>query len=172
MNIYTALARKTIQLYLTKNKLPDLKKVSPQLLNKRRGCFVSIHNKSDHALRGCIGTILAVYKNLAAEIASNAVAAAIGDPRFAPVAKEEIDNLEISVDVLSDPEPIDSEKMLNPKKYGAIVKSPDGRTGLLLPDIEGVETVKEQIAICRQKAGINNNEPILLYRFTVERHRE
>lgn len=171
MDIYVNLARKTIKEYL-KNKCPiDTKEIPSELLRSRAGCFVSIHQKKDHLLRGCIGTILPACKNLGAEIISNAVAAC-QDPRFEPVAAEEFDNLDIQVDVLSEPEPIASEKSLNPKKYGVIVKTADGRTGLLLPDIEGIDESHYQIALARQKAGIGNTEPIYLYRFTVCRHKE
>lgn len=105
------LARDTIKMYLTKNKLPDTKRTAVELLNCKAGCFVSLHTK-DGNLRGCIGTISPVYKNLAAEIISNAIAASQHDPRFEPVRIDEIDDLDINVDVLNPPEPIDSEKGL------------------------------------------------------------
>lgn len=171
MDIYVDLARKTIKSYLIKEELPDLKDLPVELLNKRAGCFVSLHTK-DGNLRGCIGTIIPVYKNLAAEIIANAVSASQHDPRFSPVTIDELDDLEINVDVLNPPEPIDSENDLDIKKYGVIVATPDGRDGLLLPDIEGIDNVTQQISIARQKAGIAPDEKISLYRFTVERHNE
>ena len=169
MDIYTQLARDTIRMYLTQNKLPDTKNAPFDLLKKRAGCFVSLHKK-DGELRGCIGTIEPVYKNLAAEIIANAVAASQHDPRFPAVKFDELDNLKINVDVLNPPEPIASEKDLDIKKFGVIVRAPDGRDGLLLPDIEGVDDIESQIAIARQKAGIAPDEKISLFRFTVERH--
>lgn len=166
MDEYVKLARETIKMYLTKHQLPK----TLNLPNKRAGCFVSLHTK-DGNLRGCIGTIEPYYKNLAGEIVANAVAAATHDPRFEPVKIEELDNLDINVDVLNPPEPIKSEKDLDVKKYGVIVRAPDGRDGLLLPDIEGVDNVQQQISIARQKAGISPDEEISLYRFMVERHK-
>lgn len=171
MDIYIELAQKTINSYLNKGVLPEIKNSPKELLTKRAGCFVSLHSKGDQALRGCIGTILPTCKNLAGEIISNAVAAC-QDPRFPTVTKEECDRLDIQVDVLSNPEPINSEKSLNPKKYGVIVKAKDGRTGLLLPDLEGIDDASYQVAVARQKAGILPNENIYLYRFTVTRHKE
>lgn len=171
MDIYIKLAKLTIYEYLKNNRLPEKKAIPSELLNKRAGCFVSLHLKKDDALRGCIGTILPTCKNLGAEIINNA-ALACQDPRFEPVTINEYDNLDIQVDILSEPEPISSEKSLDPKKYGVIVKATDGRTGLLLPDLEGVDDRSYQIAIARQKAGISNNEEVFLYRFSVKRHKE
>lgn len=169
MDIYTQLAKLTIRQFLNKKQLPDADKQPEELTKRRAGCFVTLHTKKDDKLRGCIGTILPTCKNLAGEIINNAVSAC-QDLRFPPVAKEEYDNLDVKVDILSEPEPVPSEKSLNPKKYGVIVKSADGRTGLLLPDLEGIDDVNHQVAIARQKAGIHPNEPIFLYRFTVDRH--
>ena len=172
MNIYVDLAKRTIEDYLKKEKIPEIQKEPSELLKIRAGCFVSLHNKKDGELRGCIGTILPVYKNLAGEIIQNAIEAAFHDPRFSPITKDEIDNLDVSVDVLSEPEAINSEKSLDPKKYGVIVKSDDGRTGLLLPDLEGIDDVNYQVAIAKEKAGILPDDDVFLYRFSVERHKD
>lgn len=123
-------------------------------------------------LRGCIGTLKPVQKNLAQEIIHNAIDSATRDPRFPPVTKGELPHLRYSVDILLSLETVTETKDLDPKRYGLIVSTQDGRQGLLLPDLPGVETVAQQIAICRQKAGILPAEPITLKRFTVERHRE
>lgn len=171
MDIYFDLASKTITSYLKDKKLPKKDGLSQKLLKKRAGCFVSLHKKDNDDLRGCIGTILPTCKTLADEIINNAIAAC-QDPRFEPVRFDEIKDLDIQVDILSEPEPIESEKSLDVKKYGVIVKTADHRTGLLLPDLEGIDDVGYQIAIARQKAGILPNEPIYLFRFTVERHKE
>jgi len=169
MDIYLDLAKKTIKQFLKGQKLPEIKNLPPNL-ERQAGCFVSLHSKGDE-LRGCIGTILSTSKNLASEIMSNAIAAC-QDPRFLPVSLKEYENLEIQVDILSEPEPISSENSLDPKKYGVIVKAAGGRTGLLLPDLEGIDDKSYQVAIARKKAGISPSEPIFLYRFTVDRHKE
>lgn len=170
MDSYIKLAHDTIQLYLTEHRFPDTKDVPAELLSRRAGCFISLHKK-DGELRGCIGTISPTCKNLAGEIIANAISASQHDPRFKPVAIDEMDDLDINVDVLNPPEPISSENDLDVKKYGVIVRAPDGRDGLLLPDIEGVDDIKSQISIARQKAGVSPGEEISLYRFTVERHK-
>ena len=118
-------------------------------------------------LRGCIGTILPVTGSVAQEIIDNAVSAATRDPRFDPITPEELAWLEINVDVLSTPEKIDSPAELDVKKYGVIVSC--GK-GLLLPDLDGVDTVEQQIKIAMQKGGIRPDEDIELERFTVTRH--
>ncbi len=136
--------------------------------NMRAGCFVSIHKKG--ALRGCIGTISACYENIVKEIQYLAVQAASEDPRFRPVADYELDELDYKVDVLYEAEPTSFEE-LNPALYGVIV-SCGGRRGLLLPNLEGVDTPEEQVAIALQKAGIHPDEKYFLERFRVERHYE
>jgi hypothetical protein len=107
---------------------------------------------------------------VADEIIVNAISAATRDPRFDPVREDELQELDISVDVLTEPEEIESKEQLDPKRYGAIVQR-GIRRGLLLPDLEGVDTVREQIDICRQKGGITPSEPVKLYRFEVKRYK-
>ncbi|MGB4218131.1 MAG: AmmeMemoRadiSam system protein A, partial [Bacillota bacterium] len=120
-------------------------------------------------LRGCIGTIEPVRANIAEEIIYNAIAAATQDPRFSPVQVDELSSLVYSVDVLAAPEPIDSVDQLDTERYGVIVSSGQ-RRGLLLPNLDGVDTVEDQVRIARQKAGILANEPVTLQRFEVVRH--
>lgn len=141
--------------------------VPEEFAGRRAGAFVTL--KKHGQLRGCIGTIAPVYGSLVEEIAANAVSAATRDTRFNPVTKEELDQLEISVDVLTTPQRVDSTSQLDPKKYGVIV-SHRGRRGLLLPDLEGVDTVEQQVGIARQKAGIAPGEPVQLERFEVIRY--
>lgn len=160
------LARESIRYYLEKGKVMKTPKDLPPEMKERHGAFVSLHEFG--ALRGCIGTFLPCYDNLAEEIIHNAKAAAIDDPRFPELESYELEDLTISVDVLSEPEPTD-EKGLDPKKYGIIVER-GGRRGLLLPDLEGVDTVAQQISISKRKAGIPRSEPVKLYRFTVKRY--
>ncbi|GAI51622.1 unnamed protein product, partial [marine sediment metagenome] len=121
-------------------------------------------------LRGCIGTFEPQKDNVAKEIITNAISSATRDPRFLPVTPDELKDLEYSIDVLSKPEPVESQDQLDHKKYGVIVEA-GWRKGLLLPDLEGVDTVEEQVDICRQKAGIDPNEPVKLYRFEVKRYK-
>ncbi|MFC1790665.1 AmmeMemoRadiSam system protein A [Patescibacteria group bacterium] len=173
------LARKAIRHYLkTKEALVVPADLPKTLLKQQAGVFVSLHHRTDHSLRGCIGTFLPVRGNLAEEIILNAIAAANKDPRFEPVSLEELSQLEISVDLLSSPRTVAKNweapqpfpPQLNPKKYGLIVSSPDGRKGLLLPDLPGVKTTQEQIKICRQKGGIATWERVKLEVFTVTRY--
>ena len=139
-----------------------------ELTARKAGAFVTLHKEGN--LRGCIGTIFPVQKSLAEEIIHNAVSAAFRDPRFEPVREEELPLITCSVDVLEAPEPIRSEKELDVKEYGVIVSS-GGRRGLLLPNLEGIDTVAEQVAIARRKAGIGPHEPVRLERFKVVRHK-
>jgi AmmeMemoRadiSam system protein A len=143
------------------------KNVPSDLFKRRAGAFVSIHENG--RLRGCIGTFLPVRENIADEIIHNAAAAATEDPRFQPISKSELDRLDISVDILSEPEPVASTDALDAKRYGVIVTC-GSRRGLLLPDLDGVDTPEQQIAISRQKAGISPDEPVSLMRFEVNRH--
>ena len=143
---------------------PDLPE---ELLHRRAGAFVSIHKQGQ--LRGCIGTIGPVQKCLALEITENAVSACSRDPRFDPVRPEELKWLEISVDVLGEAEDIDSMDQLDVKRYGVIVSN-GHRRGLLLPDLEGVDTAEQQVEIARRKAGIGPREKVKLQRFEVVRH--
>jgi AmmeMemoRadiSam system protein A len=169
MDSYLKLAKNTVETYVKTNKILPLDKDLPQaMLKKKAGAFVSIHQKSGE-LRGCIGTFLPTKPNLALEIITNAISSATQDPRFPPITKEELNNLTYSVDILSPPKKA-TKKEINPKKYGLIVKTEDGRRGLLLPDLEGVDAPEKQIAICCQKAGIGPKEKINFQIFTVERH--
>ena len=128
---------------------------------------MSLHK--DGNLRGCIGTIMATQDNLAEEILQNAISACSRDPRFEPVEVDELDDIEYSVDVLGEPERIFSVIDLDVRRYGVIVEN-GNRRGLLLPDLEGVDTVEEQIAIAKRKANIRADEKVSLWRFEVIRH--
>jgi hypothetical protein len=167
---HQTLARRAITDYLRTGKVidPD-NNLPPEFFARRAGTFVSLHNPDD-SLRGCIGTFLPVRKNLAEEIIHNAITAATEDPRFLPVAVSEVEALKISVDVLAPPQKTSREK-LNPQKYGVIVSVNDGRRGLLLPDLLGVETAEQQLKIACQKAGIDfYEENFVVERFEAERY--
>jgi len=145
----------------------EQERIRRELLETQAGAFVSLHKHG--ALRGCIGTFLPTTECVASEILQNAVSAALHDPRFDPVDASEIGELEIHVDVLSTPERIPDRSLLDVKRYGVIVTSGHKR-GLLLPDLDGVDTVDEQISIACRKAGIRPGEEISLQRFEVIRH--
>ncbi len=168
---YVKLARASAE-YFVRGGVPG--KVMPvpdwvpqELLDQKAGAFVSIHKFG--RLRGCIGTILPVRKNLAEEIIRNAVSAVSEDNRFDPVEEDELEWLDINVDVLSTPEKIESKDQLDVKRYGVIVQSGYKR-GLLLPDLDGVDNVDQQISIAMRKGGITQGSDLELYRFEVIRH--
>ncbi len=159
------LAKETVESYIREGKTPQPEELIPEM-KERAGVFVSIHKHDE--LRGCIGTFEPTKNNVAEEIVANAISSSTRDLRFPPVIVAELDDLEYSVDILSEPEPVRDTSQLDPKKYGVIVES-GFRRGLLLPDLEGVDSVEEQISICRLKAGIGADEPVNLYRFQVRR---
>lgn len=161
------LARQSLRHYLTTGTLMSTPADVPAFLRQRAGAFVSLHKHGQ--LRGCIGTFAPTQRDVATEIIRNAVSAGTEDPRFWPVELAELDELDVSVDILAAPERVAGPADLDPRCYGVIVRR-GGRTGLLLPDLDGVDTVQEQIDIARQKAGIGPEEPVELYRFTVNRY--
>lgn len=172
-DIYVRLARFSLETYVRSGKAANINQfpvneLPPEILHERAGVFVSIHK--DGQLRGCIGTIGPVTESIAREIIRNAVSAGTEDPRFDAVRINELDKLVYSVDVLGPVEDIKDKSQLDVKRYGVIV-SCGGRRGLLLPNLEGVDTVDYQIDIARQKGGIGKNEKYTLQRFEVVRHK-
>ena len=166
---YVALARLSVETFVNERRVaavpPD---VPEELLAQRAGAFVSLHEHGQ--LRGCIGTISATCPNVAEEIIQNGISACARDFRFNPVRPDELDYLEYSVDVLGDAEAIDSPDQLDPRRYGVIVTKGFAR-GLLLPNLEGIDTVEVQLAIAKQKAGIPiGDKNVRLERFEVVRH--
>jgi AmmeMemoRadiSam system protein B/AmmeMemoRadiSam system protein A len=168
MHPLAALAKETVESYAREGEKPSPPTELTPEMKEQAGVFVSIHKKG--ALRGCIGTFEPQQKNVAEEIITNAVSASTRDPRFSPVDPDELKDLDYSVDVLTTPEPVDDVSQLDPKKYGVIVEA-GWRRGLLLPDLEGVDSAAYQIEICRQKGGIGPDEPVKLYRFEVKRYK-
>ncbi|MCO1602383.1 AmmeMemoRadiSam system protein A [Desulfosporosinus nitroreducens] len=164
-------ARRCLTTFLKKggSELLDLADMSTPELTGRRGCFVTL--KQGGNLRGCIGTTEPWQENLALEIQHNAIAAGTQDPRFRPVRSEELDTISFTVDVLGELEKIAGPEGLDPWKYGVVVRQ-RGRSGLLLPHLEGVDTVSDQINIAKQKAGIPAGDSVELWRFEVKRHYE
>lgn len=167
----TALARRAVETLVREGHVIEKPSSENPMLEHRAACFVSIKtNEGD--LRGCIGTIEPTKATLAEELIANAVSSATRDPRFPPVTPAELSHLSYSVDVLSTPEPAKFEE-LDPKVYGVIVEDESGaRRGLLLPDLQGVETARQQVDIAARKAGITANTPLNFFRFRVERYRE
>ena len=187
MNPLVFLAKQSVENFVEEGKVIELPKdLSEEFLKRKAGTFVTIEKNGD--LRGCIGTYLPTRENIAEEIIHNAVAAATEDYRFGPIQEKEFSFLSYTVYILSEPELVNDLKELEPKKYGIIIKTmpitrPNGadvvfnghfvaKTGLLLPDLEGVDTIEKQISIACQKGGIDpEKEKILIYRFTVEKYK-
>ncbi len=165
-SILVKLARQSLEYYLDKGEFLPVPATLSDLLKEKKACFVTLKKKGH--LRGCIGTIEPYREMLANEIIENSVSAGLKDPRFRPITREELEGLDISVDVLSKPEKVDGIEELNPKTYGIIVKS-GSKSGVLLPNLEGVDTVETQLSITLEKAGIGQNENYEIYRFKVER---
>lgn len=171
---YVILARKSVE--NTARRIDPYTGIDPSemllipYMNIHRACFVSIKNRSGD-LRGCIGTITPSYSYIWEEIVTNANAAAYRDPRFAPVSATEARECRISVDVLEEPELIFDPSNLDPKIYGVIVEK-DHQKGVLLPDLEGIDTYRQQVAIAMSKANIFSFEGVTLRRFSVSRFSE
>jgi len=174
MHPLVSLAKLTVETYIEKREVINIPKDVPKdFLTKKAGVFVTIKNNKQ--LRGCIGTYMSTKENIAKEVIPNAIAAASQDYRFDSIRTEELPYLSYTVSVLSEPKQIKDISELNPKKYGIIIKTNEyfQKCGLLLPDLEGVETVGKQVSIACQKAGINpDNERFLIYKFTVEKYED
>jgi AmmeMemoRadiSam system protein A len=164
---HVSLALSAISEYITNGRTIEPPEDPPPELSGQAGVFVSL--KKSGELRGCIGTIAPTQPNVAQEIIQNAISAATRDPRFLPVEPHEFEQLTCSVDVLAPPEAVDDSCHLHPSKYGVIVEC-GRRRGLLLPNLDGVDTVEDQIDIACRKAMIRPDEPLQLYRFEVKRY--
>jgi AmmeMemoRadiSam system protein A len=162
------LAREAVELYIREGKVLQVRDedLTPEM-KEQAGVFVCL--KIRGMLRGCIGTFEPTERDVAHEVIRNAVSAATCDPRFPATCIGELDTLEYSVDVLTPPERVDDRRELDPRRYGVIVRS-GSRRGLLLPDLEGVDTVEYQISIAMQKAGIPPGTSVELSRFEVKRY--
>ena len=172
MNPYINLAKLAVETFVRENKIISPPRSLPNdFFKNKAGVFVTIYKNGQ--LRGCVGTYLPTQENIAKEIISSAVFAA-QDPRFLPIAKDELGSLSYEVSILSKPEPIKSLAELDPKKYGVLVKAASsGKSGLLLPDLEGVDTIEKQIAIACQKAGIDpEKEEFSIYKFSTKKYNE
>lgn len=170
MNPYVKLVKETIETYIKTEKTPPLPNDLPkEFLTRRAGVFVSIYNGKN--LRGCIGTYLPTKPNIAEEIIENAVAAATNDYRFPPITEKELPDLTYSVYVLGEPREIKSLDELDPKKYGILIKSDTGKSGLLLPDLPGIDTTKAQLMAVAEKCGVRlDKEKIIIYKFEAKKY--
>jgi AmmeMemoRadiSam system protein A len=163
---YVSLAQESILHYLNHHEKLSCPSPLSNDLKSRSGAFVSI--KKLKRLRGCIGTLEPCEPNLAMEIIENALKAALHDPRFSPITSEELKDLTYSIDVVRPLVKVSSLADLDPRIYGLVARS-NGKQGVLLPDLEGIDSTEEQIQICRSKGRIPDDEPIEMYRFRVER---
>ena len=164
--MHCKIARESIENWITSGT----KFLPTHRFHLKAGCFVTLHLLSGE-LKGCIGTIEPLYSDLALEIAENARSSATHDHRFSPVEIKDLTELKIEVSVLGKPEPIEKHTDLNPKIFGVIVEH-SGRRGVLLPDLEGVTTIDQQISIAKHKAFISAKEPVKIWRFKVEKYSE
>lgn len=166
-----SLVRQAVETFVREGRVTEVPSDKDPMLQQPAACFVSIKTNAGE-LRGCIGTIEPVKNGLAEELIANAVSSAMRDPRFAPIASNELPQLRYSVDILSKPEPTTLEE-LDPKEFGVIVEDESGvRRGLLLPDLQGVETSSQQVDIAARKAGIAAGTSLRLFRFRVKRYQE
>jgi MEMO1 family protein len=168
MHHLVKLAKETVELYVREGKIREVREDDLTAdLKLRAGVFVCL--KIDGNLRGCIGTFQPAEATIAHETVRNSISAATCDPRFTCVRADELDSIEYTVDVLTPPEPVTDRSELDPKRYGVIIQA-GGRRGLLLPDLEGLDTADLQISIAMQKAGIPPGTPVKLFRFEVKRY--
>ena len=192
INPYINLAKRAVESYIEDGEVIEVPKDLPrEMLTRRAGTFVSIfrstrettqnpaesgtQNHAKKVLRGCIGTYLPTRKNIAEEIIHNAIAAATEDYRFGPIKREELQYLSYSVYILNKPEQVNDLSELNPKKYGIIIKTARFplKSALLLPDLEGIDTIEKQISVACQKGGINPQaEKIIIYKFSAKKYDE
>jgi AmmeMemoRadiSam system protein A len=165
------LARFTVEEFVESRQIISIDESSlPDFREQRAGTFVTLYKNGQ--LRGCIGTISPVYENVLTEVINNAISSCQRDPRFRPVQKDELPFIKYSVSVLMPAEPVDSIDLLDPQRYGVIVTASNNRRGLLLPRLEGIKTVHEQVYHAMAKGGIHPNEPISLFRFESIEHKE
>lgn len=180
MHPLVSLAKEAVEKYIKTGQVIAPKALPDEFLSKKSGTFVTI--KKNNKLRGCIGTYLPNKDNIAQEVISNAIAAASKDYRFGKIKKEELNQLSYTVYILSNPEPVKSLDQLDPNQYGIIVKSENSnedvvfnghksaKTGVLLPDLNGIDTPEKQLVAACQKAGVSKQEKIKVWRFKTKKY--
>jgi uncharacterized protein len=170
---YTDIALQSLLYYLIHRSLKNLilHNIPSGLYGQKRGCFVSLHRLNDD-LRGCIGTIEPREENLVMEISRNAVSAAMNDSRFKPIKLREMEGIKLSVDILSKPEFLSDINDLDPQVFGVIVSDGSCRKAILLPGLEGIDTIEKQLIIVKRKAGLSEipDEKLIFHRFTSNRY--
>ncbi|MEA1926095.1 MAG: AmmeMemoRadiSam system protein A [Patescibacteria group bacterium] len=170
MDAHITLAKKAVEKYVIENIIIEVSEDVPEgMITRRAGVFVTIFKNGD--LRGCIGTYLPTRESIAREIILNAVAACSRDHRFDQVVENELAYLKYEVSILAEPRKIKDIQTHDPKKRGVLIISSDGRSGLLLPDLDGIETSEQQIEIASRKGGIDLlRDSVELFSFGVEKH--
>lgn len=172
MQALIALAKKTVETYIESGKIIKAEdNLIKEFSEKKAGVFITIEKNKD--LRGCIGTYLPTQDNIIEEVIQNAISASTEDYRFGSIQKQELPFLSYTVSILEKPELIKDRKELNPKEYGIIIKTLDYplKSALLLPDLEGVDTIEQQVSITCRKGEINpSKEKIIIYKFKVKKY--
>jgi AmmeMemoRadiSam system protein A len=161
-----ALARDAVERYVRSGLVAGRPHDLPEALGRPSGVFVTLRVRG--RLRGCVGTLAPARPDAAREIVACAIAAASTEPRFPPVRPDELAELRYEVDVVGILEDVADPGDLDPKIFGVLVEA-EGRRGVLLPDLDGVETVERQLEIARAKAGLPAGAAVRLYRFRVRR---
>ena len=160
------LARKAVETYITTKEMINVHEMSlKEERAQKSGVFVTINSKNN--LRGCVGTIRAYHENIIEETIQNSISAAVRDKRFAPISKEEFQSLSYAVNIIDEPEVVTDMEEMDPLKYGLIVSN-GYRQGILLPNIEGIRTIEEQLGNAMIKADIIQGEPVWLYKFSTK----
>lgn len=163
------IARQAVEAYVLRNEqLAVPAQLSGPLANPAP-TFVTL--KIAGQLRGCIGTLAATCSSQYEEIVQNAISSCSRDPRFRPVRPDELDKLQYQVYVLGPSEAVSGYEQLDPQKYGVVVHK-FGRRGVLLPNLEGVDTVEQQVDIACRKAGFSASDAPDLERFEVTTYSE
>ncbi|MFP4620546.1 MAG: AmmeMemoRadiSam system protein A [Bacteroidales bacterium] len=170
--IYAKIAFDAILLYMkTGKKIFKDESEIPTALKLKLPCFVSIYSNGD--LRGRKGSVEPKHNSLYNEIIENAVSSVEETNKTDPLKEEELDNITLTVDVLSNPKPVENKSFLKPGKHGIIIEDDGGKKAFVLPETDGIETVEQQMQAARKKAGIDEKVPeneLKLLNFTVTKY--
>lgn len=132
-------------------------------LKEKGASFVTLHTKEDELLRGCIGSIVA-HRPLYEDIIHNANSAALKDPRFPRLTKEEFDQVTIEVSILTDPEEVsyssidELKSKIKVGKDGIILKHDSYHQATYLPQVwDQLPTFEVFFGQLCLKAGMNSD---------------